>query len=163
MMHFLTILSVAGITLFLVSTACASSTNSTRTEDPAVQVASLDSSETKIDPDLQEKQLQFKRFAVEKIQKLNSNHNLSRARMQVTKQADGTFRGLYHQINEDSFDIKVRRSSSKSVPFVGVLSYQEQVFEAVAASPAQLKNSEFTVVQVIPNKHIFSYCKNCWQ
>ncbi len=116
-----------------------------------------------VDQELAQKSVQFKDFAVAKIQQLNRNHALSRERMQVTRLADGSYKGLFHQINEQNMEVKVRRSSSKSVPYVGIISYQEQIFEAQAPTLAQLDRREFDLVQIIPNKHLFSYKKGDWQ
>jgi len=115
------------------------------------------------DQELIDKSAQFEAFATNKVQQLNRNHVLSKKRMQVTRQSDGTYKGLYHQIDEQHMTVKVRRSSSKSIPYVGIISYQEQVFEAQAPSLAQLNNRDFDLVQIIPNKHLFSYKKGRWQ
>jgi len=115
------------------------------------------------DKDLARRSADFEIFAKEKIQQLNRNHRYTRSRMEITKQSDGTYRARYHQIDDSSLGVKVRRSQSKSIPFVGVLSYQEQVFESFASSPDQLNKSSFKVVEVIPNRHIFSYQKGTWK
>lgn len=114
------------------------------------------------DQELVNKQAEFKQFAQTKVKQLNRNHNLSRDRMQVTKQADGSYRAIFHQIDNTSLTVKVRRSQSKTIPYVGVLSYQEQVFEAISASPDNFDPDEFVLAQIIPNKHIFSYRKGTW-
>lgn len=124
---------------------------------------SAESSAQTADQELVEKSTQFHDFAANKVQQLNHNHVLSRARMQVTKQPDGSYKGIYHQIDENSMAVKVRRSSSSSIPFVGIISYQEQVFEGHAPTLAQLGNRKFDLVQIIPNKHLFSYKKGNWQ
>lgn len=114
------------------------------------------------DNELSGKQTEFIQFAKEKIKTLNRNSKFSRSRMQVSKQADGTWRAFYHQIDDSSMKVKVRRSQSKSIPYVGILSYQEQVFEAYSKSPKKFDSEAFQLVQIIPNRHIFSYCKGCW-
>ncbi|MGK2907862.1 MAG: hypothetical protein ACSLFH_16185, partial [Desulfuromonadales bacterium] len=58
--------------------------------------------------------------------------------------------------------VKVRRSQSKSIPFVGVISYTEQVFESSAGAPEQFDKNSFALVEVIPNRHIFSYRNGAW-
>ncbi|PLX97506.1 MAG: hypothetical protein C0622_12870 [Desulfuromonas sp.] len=105
----------------------------------------------------------FEHFAVQKVKDLNRLHHLSRSRMQITQQADGAYHGLYHQIDESSLTVNVRRSSSRTVPFVGVLSYRENIFEATAETQKQLKECDFNLVQVVPNRHLFSYSKGHWQ
>ena len=114
------------------------------------------------DKDLASKNADFQGFAKAKVEQLNRNHRYSRTRMEITKQPDGTYRARYHQIDDSSLGVIVRRSQSKSIPFVGILSYQEQVFESIANSPDQFEHSSFAVVEVIPNRHIFSYQKGHW-
>lgn len=114
------------------------------------------------DKELIGKKTEFIQFAKEKIKTLNRNSKFSRSRMQVTKQADGSWQALYHQIDDSTIQVKVRRSQSKSIPYVGVLSYQEQVFAAYGKSSQKFDPEAFQLVQIIPNRHIFSYCKGCW-
>ena len=109
------------------------------------------------------KHLDFEIFAKSKVQQLNRNHRLSRPRMEVTKRSDGKYQARYHQIDGSSMSVKVRRSQSGSIPYVGIISYKEQVFESIANSVEQLKQGSFAVVQVIPNRHIFSYSKGVWK
>ncbi len=104
----------------------------------------------------------FMQFARNKVKDLNRNHKFSRSRMQISKQPDGTYRALYHQIENSELVGTVRRSSSKSVPFVGILSYQEQVFESYGKTPEACKQGDFSLISIIPNKHIFSYKKGLW-
>ncbi len=116
-----------------------------------------------LDEDLASKHADFSRFAKTKISALNRNHRLSKSRMQIVKQPDGTYRAKYHSIDDTSLVCKVRRSKSKSVPFVGVLSFKEKIFEATADSPDAFRQAEFIPVAVIPNRHIFSLKKGSWQ
>ena len=114
------------------------------------------------DKDLSRKFSDFENFAKTKVKQLNRNHKFSRSRMQITKQPDGTYRARYHQIDDSTLSVKVRRSQSKSIPFVGVLSYTEQVFESSAKTPKEFDKTSFAVVEIIPNRHIFSYRKGAW-
>jgi len=109
------------------------------------------------------KRLDFELFAKSKVQQLNRNHRFSRPRMEVTKRSDGKYRARYHQIDDSSMSVKVRRSQSGSIPYVGIITYREQVFESIANSVEQLNQGSFAVVQVIPNRHIFSYSKGAWK
>lgn len=116
-----------------------------------------------LDEDLASKHADFSNFAKSKVTALNRNHRLSKSRMQIIQQPDGTYRARFHSIDDSSLICKVRRSKSKSIPFVGVLSYKEKVFEAVAESPEACRSAEFIPVAIIPNRHIFSYRKGSWQ
>jgi hypothetical protein len=114
------------------------------------------------DRELDSKSTDFENFAKWKVRQLNSNHRFSRSRMEIVKQADGTYRARYHEIDASTLSVKVRRSQSRSIPFVGVLSYREQVYESSASTPDHFDNESFAVVEVIPNRHIFSYQKGRW-
>ncbi len=114
------------------------------------------------DKDLASKYSDFENFAKLKVQQFNRNLRFSRSRMKITRKPDGTYSARYHQIEDSSLTFKVRRSQSRSIPYVGVLSYREHVFESSAATPEQFDQSRFAVVEVIPNRHIFSYRKGVW-
>jgi len=116
-----------------------------------------------LDEDMASKHANFSSFAKVTIRSLNRNHRLSKSRMQIVKQPDGTYRARYHSIDSTSMVCKVRRSKSKSIPYVGVLRYKEKIFEAVAKSPEACRRSEFIPVAIIPNRHIFSFKKGAWQ
>lgn len=115
------------------------------------------------DKELASKYRDFENFAQKKIRQLNSNHRLSRSRMQITKQRDGTYLARYHEIDHESLDLKVRRSQSKSTPYVGIISYHEQVYESSLNDPKHVNGNPFAVVEIIPNRHIFSYRKGEWR
>lgn len=114
------------------------------------------------DKALASKYSEFENFAKSKVEQFNRNLIFSRSRMKITKQPDGTFRARYHQIDDSTLSYKVRRSQSSSIPYVGVLSYKEKVFESSAGTPEECNQSLFALVEVIPNRHIFSYRKGIW-
>ena len=116
-----------------------------------------------LDEDLATKHAHFTDFAKSKVSSLNRNHVLSKSRMEIVRQPDGTYLARYHAIDAGSLVCKVRRSKSKSIPFVGVLSYKEKVYEAVANSPEACRTAVFSAVNIIPNRHIFSFKKGGWQ
>ena len=115
-----------------------------------------------VDNELELKNVDFERFAQSKVQQLNRNHKFSRDRMEITRKPDGTYRARYHQIDDSTLKVKVRRSQSSAIPYVGVASYREQVFESSASTPDEFDPSMFAVVEIIPNRHIFSYRKDHW-
>ena len=109
------------------------------------------------------KLLEFEVFAQEKVRQFNENHIFSRSRMKITKQPDGMYRARYHQIDDASMNLDVSHSQSGAIPYVGILSYREQVFESITRTPEQLDPDSFAVVEIIPNRHIFSYQKGLWK
>ena len=115
------------------------------------------------DQELAARHADFDRFAQQKVQQFNANLIFNKDRMQITKLADGSYLARYHQIEKTSLDSTVRRSQAKTSPFVGVLSYREQVYEAHGKNPADCRNGDFSLVQIIPNRHIFSYSKGTWR
>ncbi|MEZ7198490.1 hypothetical protein [Pseudodesulfovibrio karagichevae] len=116
-----------------------------------------------LDEGLVTKNTDFSRFARVRAQSMDRNHRMTRAHMQIIKQADGSYLARYHAIDMDSIVTKVSRSSSKTVPFVGVMRFCELIMEATAESPAACKKAEFKPVTVIPNRQIFSFRKGSWQ
>ena len=106
---------------------------------------------------------EFVRFAKAKLEEMNRNHLLSRSRMDIRRKPDGTFHAKYHWIDEASIACEVSRTQSGSVPYVAVLSYNEQIFAASCPSPEACRNAEFTPVEFIPNRHIFSYNRGAWK
>ncbi|BCS88495.1 hypothetical protein [Pseudodesulfovibrio sediminis] len=116
-----------------------------------------------LDEDLASKHANFSKFARIRVNSLNLNHGMSKTRMQIVKQADGTYKARYHVIDSNTVVPKVRRSSSKSVPYVAVLKFQEVIMEAVGESPEACRKGTFSPVQIIPNRQIFSYKKGSWK
>lgn len=113
--------------------------------------------------ELGQRRLDFERFARGKVAEMNRNHQLAPARMRIERSADGSYRALYHQIDENSLASEVSPSSSRSYPYVAVLSYSENVYAATCARPTECRRGPFTQVAVIPNRHIFTYGRGLWQ
>jgi hypothetical protein len=127
-----------------------------------VSAGEVDSNKSPTDQDLELKYEDFEDFAKSKLQQLNRNHKHSRSQMQITKLENGTYRARYHQIDDSTMKVKVRRSKSNTSPYVGTISYREQVYESSASSPEEFDPDRFAVVEIIPNRHIFSYQKGGW-
>ena len=128
---------------------------------PAVSSGVVTSSPP-VDNELLVRLAEFETFARSKVRQLNQNHKNSQSHMKITQQKDGTYRARYHKIDNSTMKVKVRRSQSDSAPYVGIISYREQIFESSASAPEEFENDMFAVVQVIPNRHIFSFRKGVW-
>ncbi len=128
---------------------------------PAVSSGVVTSS-SPADNELLVRLAEFETFARSKVQQLNQNHKNSQSHMKITQQKDGTYRARYHKIDNATMKVKVRRSQSDSAPYVGIISYREQIFESSASAPEEFQNDMFAVVKVIPNRHIFSFRKGVW-
>lgn len=155
-----TALALTAVFAFSMSTSAgvtpASLTNlEVKSQPPIVQTASSAA-------DFARKSKDFERFAKLKVQQLNRNYKYSVEHMEIVRQPDGWYRARYHLIDDTTLTFKVRRSQSAEIPYVGVLSYREQVFESVAATPEKIDQNLFALVEVIPNRHIFSYRKGAW-
>ncbi len=118
---------------------------------------------TEVDKDLAVQHQNFSRFAESKIKQLNRNHRYAHSRMVITRQANGTYKARYHRINGSTVKAKVRRSKSKDIPYVGILSYREEILESSATDMDGFDDSLFAVVEVIPNRQIFSYQGGTWK
>lgn len=151
---------VAAVFCFLCLPAQADDTTPSQVIQASLNT--VDVPQSPVDAELAGKHADFAAFAKGKVRQLNSNHRLSRSRMEVLKQKDGSYRARYHEIDDSTLSVQVRRSQSRSIPFVGVLAYREQVFECSASTVEQLGQGLFKVVEVIPNRHIFSYQKGNW-
>ena len=128
---------------------------------PAVSSGVVTSS-SPADSELLVRLAEFETFAKSKVQQLNQNHKNSQSHMKITQQKDGTYRARYHKIDNSTMKVKVRRSQSDSAPYVGIISYREQIFESSARAPEEFESDMFAVVKVIPNRHIFSFRKGVW-
>jgi hypothetical protein len=115
------------------------------------------------DQQLDQRKSDFVRFARAKLEEMNRNHHLSRSRMQIDKTSDGSYRAVYHQIDDTSMACEVNRSQSKSIPYVAVLSYKEQIYAASCPTPEACRQGQFASVGIIPNRHIFSYSNGSWK
>lgn len=143
--------------------ASAGSTVDVAVASPSNTQISAKNLPTYLDEGLASKHADFSSFAQTKIRSLNRNHNLSKSRMQIVKQPDGSYLARYHAIDNDSLICKVRRSKSKSIPYVGVLRYKERIMESAGITPEACRSGEFIPVAIIPNRHIFSYKKGSWR
>jgi hypothetical protein len=115
------------------------------------------------DAQLEARKQEFFRFAQGKLRDMNRNHRLSRERMQIGKAAGGGYRATYHQIDDASMAFEVNRSTSKTIPYVAVLSYKEEIYAADCPTPEACRRGEFSPVGVIPNRHIFSFSNGSWK
>lgn len=115
------------------------------------------------DLELAKRHQEFESFAQSKVRQLNDNYKFSRSRMEFIKQGDGTYRARYHEIDDASVKLKVRRSTSSVAPYVAILSYREQVYESMAKSLDDFNDGMFAVVEIIPNRQIFSYHEGAWK
>jgi hypothetical protein len=156
--------SLAVFTLFALPLyAAETSSGDMVSMDLASRMSGTVAKPTASDSEIAAKQADFKRFATQKVDQLNRNLKFSKTKMDVTRLPDGTYRARFHEIDDSSLKSKVNRSKSKTSPFVAVLSYQERVYEAYGASPEACRNGNFSLVQVTPNRHIFSYTKGAWR
>lgn len=104
----------------------------------------------------------FEKFARAKVSQMNKNHALSRERMKISREADGSYRATFHEIDATSLGYEVSRSSSQTIPYVAVLTYREQIYAATGMTPEACRKGPFSPVGFIPNRHIFSYKKGTW-
>jgi len=114
------------------------------------------------DEQLDSRTADFAEFARLKIREMNKNLIFSRDRMQIRKEADGSYRAVFHEIDASSLGYEVSSSQSKSIPYVAVLTYREQIYAASGQTPEQCRKGPFNPVGFIPNRHIFSYSKGVW-
>lgn len=134
-----------------------------------VSVAKIDNSKaaglpsTVIDKDLMVMEREFNDFVHSKVKQFNSNLMHNKDKLQVIQMDDGSCKARFHEIDKTTLKSNVRRSASKASSYVGVLSYQEKIYEARGGSESACRSGKFAVVQITPNRHIFSYSKGSWR
>ena len=116
-----------------------------------------------LDQELATKHADFTRFAKVRTRSMDRNHQMAKTRMQIVKLPNGVYKARYHAIDFSTIECKVRRSSSKTIPYVAVLSYHELVLESLGESPEACKSGDFKTVTIIPNRQIFSHKKGSWR
>lgn len=116
-----------------------------------------------LDSDLASKHADFTLFAKAKLKSFDRNHQQSKSRMQVVRQPDGSYLGRYRAADHESMICQVKRSKSKSSPYIGVLRYYEMTYEAVATTPHGVRNADFQPVKKKRSRHIFSFVNGRWQ
>lgn len=105
----------------------------------------------------------FEKFARKKIGELNRNLAFTRKRMQIRKETDGSYRAVFHEIDEASINYEVVRSESKAGTYVATLTYRELVYDVLCPTPAQCRQETFLPMGYIPNRQIFIYSKGRWR
>ncbi len=134
-----------------------------------VSVAKVDNSKgAELQPAVTDKDLlamekEFNAFVHSKVKQFNSNLIYKKDKLQVVQLDDGSYKARFHEIDKTTLKSNVSRSASKSSPYVGVLSYQEKIYEARGDSASACRKGKFAVVQITPNRHIFSYSKGNWR
>jgi hypothetical protein len=105
----------------------------------------------------------FKRFAKKRIASLNRNHLHSRSRMKVEQMPNGHWRARYHEYATNTERCRVRKKSSKQVPYTGTMILEERVYESVAETRTECRTGDFSVVERKPNYVIFRFQNGSWK
>lgn len=114
------------------------------------------------DAELSVMQAAFTKFAQSKLVEMSESQAMARHRMHIVEE-NGQYLGTYHVFDPETLLCIVRRSRSKSIPFVGTMRYQVKVMQARADSMEAIDDASFSLVKIEPNTQIFSYRKGCWQ
>lgn len=105
----------------------------------------------------------FRRFAKQRIASLNRNHLHSRSRMKVEQLPTGEWRARYHEYATNTERCRVRKKSSKQVPYTGTMILEERVYESVAETRSECRAGDFNVVERKPNYVIFRFQNGSWK
>jgi len=114
-----------------------------------------------LDEDLASKFADFSRFAKSWIRTSNQHCISSKSRMQVKKEADGTYSATYQSSDETDLVCTVKKSTSGA--YTAVLRYKEILYRAIAASPEACRNGEFLPSLVNRRIRIFKLKGNTWE
>ncbi|MDD3311356.1 hypothetical protein [Pseudodesulfovibrio sp.] len=114
-----------------------------------------------LDEDLASKYADFSRFAKAWIRTSNQHHVLSRNRMQIRQEADGTYSAIYHRSDENDMVCTVKKSTSGI--YTAILRYKEIIYKSIAASPQACRAAEFLPSLVNRRIRIFKLKGNSWE
>ena len=114
-----------------------------------------------LDEDLASKFADFSRFAKGWIRKTNQYHICSKSRMQIKKEADGTYSAIYHRSDENDVVCTVKKSASGA--YTAVLRYKEIIYKSIAASPEACRSGDFLPSLVNRRIRIFKLSGSSWE
>jgi len=114
-----------------------------------------------LDEDLASKYADFSRFAKSWIRTSNQHHILSKSRMQIKQEADGTYSAIFHRSDENDVVCTVKKSTSGI--YTAILRYKEIIYKSIAASPQACRNAEFLPSLVNRRIRIFKLKGNSWE
>lgn len=105
--------------------------------------------------------LQFESFAKNWVQRVQRNLRNRASKMQLRHDA-GEWVASYTEVQDASLETKVKPSSSRVCPYIGVLRYHEYHYEARGASEDAVRNGPFTPVKRVRVTEIFRYDTGRW-
>lgn len=112
-----------------------------------------------VDPAVQAK---FDAFTKNYLDKICDNMCDTAATRKLSKRGAG-FVGTYSEVDRSTRTIQVKRSSSESCPYVGVMRYKERHYSCEGGNKNQAANGPCSVVKVSGMTEIFRYSDGQWQ
>ena len=133
--------------------------------DAQIELAHADQPQPTVLTELQKEQArihaEFARFAQTWVAMLNRNHRFSRSRMKV-EHLDGGYVAHYNLMDGDTIICQIRPTSSKSVPYLGILKYKERRYERTADSATECMDGDFRQISIVAHTEIFNYQNGRW-
>lgn len=103
----------------------------------------------------------LKTFAYDMTSKANKSYAHTKANPQVSSK-DGKAVASYAAIDPSSIEVTLKPTKSAEVPYVGIISYLETVYECTGADAKAAKKGNFTAVRATKMTEIYRYVNNKW-
>ena len=106
---------------------------------------------------------EFQDFSRDWIIKVNREHIKGITRMEILKQADGSYLARYHAVDPTTVEEIVKRTTHPQTPFVGTIKYKEKIYEARGKSIEAARKGDFKPIRSINIREIFARTSKGWQ
>lgn len=104
---------------------------------------------------------QFDEFARAWVNRVNSNYRATASRKELVQRGE-TFAARYMAVAQDSLEVRIKPSTSRTTPYVGVLRYIQETWECPGDSPESARNAQCTPVKRVRVTEIFRYERDHW-
>ncbi|THB63497.1 MAG: hypothetical protein D6E12_16880 [Desulfovibrio sp.] len=105
---------------------------------------------------------EFRSFAANRLSRIRNNLTATSANMEV-EQVGNTYVARYYQIDPTTLSLQVKPVEYDHTPFVGVMRYQREIYEATGDTPEAAMAGSFVQVRDTKMTQIFRYTRNNWE
>ncbi len=105
----------------------------------------------------------FRQFCSQFVQKVGSSYDKGTITNIKVEKRDGKYVARYVNLDQNSVHLLVKTSGYDHTPFVGVLQYSEQLFEAEGDTAQAAKAGAFKMINSVTVRELFRYANKKWQ
>lgn len=105
---------------------------------------------------------QFHTFAQNRLTRIANNLRASIDNMEI-ENAGGVYIARYMRINASTLSLQVKPADYEHTPFVGVMRYQREIYEATGATAEAAMAGQFEMVRDTKITEIFRYTRDKWE